>query len=109
MAIDMRELQRRVTSLEEDRIEHLALISVLVTTTQHLWMTLMQRGVIEDPVAFADAYLENPMANRPFPGVDPAYLDVLNQAFEERFLRYRSLLLGEAIRMKQGSERQADE
>lgn len=69
----MLDLERRVTELESDRIEHLALINVLVTTTQHLWSTLMEAGVVEDPVAFAEAYLENPTATRPFPGVDPAW------------------------------------
>ena len=60
MAIDMLDLERRVASLEEDRINHMALINVLVTTSQHLWSVLMQKDVIEDPVKFAEAYLENP-------------------------------------------------
>ena len=99
MAISLADLGRRVAELEEDRINHLALINMLVTTTQHLWSTLMQKGVIEDPVKFADSYLEHPKATRPFPGVDPAYLDVLNQVYDERFLYYRGLLLAEAHRI----------
>lgn len=100
MAISIADLERRIASLEEDRLNHLALINVLVTTTQHLWSTLMQKGVIEDPVAFAEAYLENPSSVRSFPGVDPAYLDVLNQVYDERFLYYRSMLHAEAVRVR---------
>ncbi|WP_291053225.1 hypothetical protein [Hyphomonas sp.] len=100
MAIEMLDLQRRIASLEEDRINHLALINVLVTTTQHLWSTLMQKGVIEDPVAFVEAYLDNPSRVRTFPGVDPAYLDVLNQVYDQRFMYYRAMLHAEAVRVR---------
>ncbi|MFN7180444.1 hypothetical protein [Hyphomonas sp.] len=103
MAIDMLELERRVASLEEDRIEHLALISVLVTTTQHLWSTLMESGVIEDPVAFAEAYLADPPPTRPLPGVDPAHLEELGRTYGDRFLYYRGLLLAEAVRVQRTS------
>lgn len=51
-------------------------------------------------VAFADDYLADPTATRPFPGVDPAYLDVLNQVYDERFLYYRGLMLAEAHRIQ---------
>lgn len=100
MAIDMLDLERRVTELEADRIEHLALISVLVTTTQHLWSRLMECGVIEDPVAFADAYLADPPPTRPMPGVDPAHLEELGRAYGDRFTYYRGLLLAEAHRIQ---------
>ena len=75
--LSIADLERRIVSLEEERTEHLALITVLVTTTQHLWSTLMQRGVIEDPVAFAEEYLEEPSRVRTFPRVDPTRLDEL--------------------------------
>jgi hypothetical protein len=100
MAIDMLDLQRRVTELEADRIEHLALISVLVTTTQHLWSKLMQAGVIEDPVAFAEAYLADPPPTRPMPGVDPAHLEEVGRTYGDRFTYYRGLLLAEAVRVQ---------
>jgi hypothetical protein len=100
MAIDMLELERRVASLEADRIEHLALINMLVTTTQHLWSTLMESGVIEDPVAFADAYLADPLPTRPMPGVDPAHLEELGRTYGDRFTYYRGLLLAEAVRVQ---------
>lgn len=100
MAIDVLDLERRVAELEADRIEHLALISVLVTTTQHLWSTLMDAGVIDDPVAFADAYLADPPPARPMPGVDPAHLKDLGRAYGDRFTYYRGLLVAEAIRVQ---------
>ncbi len=100
MAIDMLDLERRVASLEEDRIEHLALISVLVTTTQHLWSRLMEAGVIGDPVAFADAYLADPPPTRPMPGVDPAHLKEQGRTYGDRFTYYRGLLLAEAVRVQ---------
>ena len=102
MAISLADLERRVIELEADRIEHLALISVLVTTTQHLWSKLMQAGVIEDPVAFADAYLADPPPTRPMPGVDPAHLEDLGRTYGDRFTYYRGLLLAEAVRLRTG-------
>lgn len=103
MAIEMLDLERRVTELEEDRIEHLALICVLVTTTQHLWSVLMQKDVIEDPVAFADDYLADPPPTRPMPGVDPAHIEELGRAYGDRFTYYRGLLLAEAVRVQRTS------
>ena len=100
MAIDILELERRVAELEKDRIEHLALINVLVTTTQHLWSRLMEAGVIEDPVAFADAYLADPSPTRPMPGVDPAHIEELGRTYGDRFTYYRGLLLAEAVRVQ---------
>jgi hypothetical protein len=104
MTVSLADLERRVASLEEDRIEHLALINVLVTTTQHLWSALMREGVIEDPVSFAEAYLADPPPTRPMPGVDPAHLDELGRTYGGRFAYYRGLLLAEAVRVQRMSE-----
>nr|WP_321439998.1 hypothetical protein [uncultured Hyphomonas sp.] len=101
MPINLSDLERRIRSLEEDRIHHLALINMLMTASEHLWSLAMQKGLIEDPVKFAEDYLQLKTETRTFQGVDPTYLDVLSQVYEERTEEFRRRLLMEARRVDQ--------
>jgi hypothetical protein len=109
MPIDMSDLERRIAALEADRIRHLALINMLTTTAENLWSVLMQKGVIADPVQFAKDYLRMPTETRTFPGVDPSYIDVLSQDYEERTAEFRGRILTEALRLQQKKDRTGED